>query len=223
MKLGRGVLYLAVMLGMTALPAVANVIYNNGVPDLQAGWLSDAAGSVNGFYDYLEAADDFVLGSAVLLTDVHWWGAYATSNTPETDSFTIRLFEDDGGVPQTTHFYEESGLTGNRVGTGTSIGPFDVYEYSADITPIVLAGGVTYWISIVNDTANDLDDAWYWAQAAFPGNAVQRDADGGSWTHFTNSELAFHLTGAREVVPEPASMVLLGLGLVGLIARTRKK
>ena len=215
----RKLLTVFMMVGVIAiaLPASADVIFDNGAPDLGESWWSEVG-------DNYQEADDFVLqAGATFLTDVHWWGVYASDQSPQTDSFTIRLFADDGGAPDTTPFYEVSGIDGGRVSTGTyEDGTFEIYSYWADIAPINLASNTTYWISILNDTANDTNDNWYWTTSdSTSGNGAQRFGDGGAWSD-VGDEFAFYLTG-RTVVPEPASMTLLGLGLAGLVARRRKK
>jgi hypothetical protein len=162
---------------------------------------------------------------------------YHPGNTAETDIFIIRLYENvpvvdeqnPVGYPEISPFYEWSGVSGNRVDTGInaneSVGE-DVFEYTANIPPIQLEGGVTYWIAIMNDTTNDLGDTWYWATNYNPleqtGNSTIRLLGLDIPILYGYSPLAFQLTGS-PIIPEPASMVLLGLGMAGLFVRNRMR
>jgi hypothetical protein len=157
------------------------------------------------------------------ITDLHWWGVYAFGNSaPAADNFTIRLFSDAGGAPADVHFFNLNiGNSATRTPTGTQVVGFDIYEYSAVVTPIVLAPGVTYWLSVVNNTAGH-PDGWYWAQSNPGGNSHQRQTDAGAWDN-SGVELAFNLTD-DVALPEPGSLALMALGLVaGRRALKRRK
>ncbi len=63
-------------------------IYNNGIPDLVTGYLSDSAS----FYN-TQSGDNFILTSgANVITDIHWWGVYASAEPPTQDDFTVRIY-----------------------------------------------------------------------------------------------------------------------------------
>jgi len=228
--MNRGILLtMAVALAvLPSAPAQAEIIFDNGGPNLEGAFISDAS-------ELWEQADDFSLApGANIVADVHWWGIYVFEDTPLSDSFTIRIYENVDGMlndwPEDTPLYEFSGIDGNRAATGnvlTTVVPgggeedFDVYAYSADLAPIVLAPNTTYWISIQNDTSNDGDDSWLWAATVNSGGNENHRQGDGAWETSKLEDMAFNLTG--PVVPEPASMSLLALGVAGLAFRMRRK
>lgn len=205
-----------VALALSTRPMVAATIYDNGAFTAEAGAMASD-------FDFpFQRAEDFLLQSSSLVARVNWWGQYAFSNTPqEADDFTLRIFGDLGGLPASSPLFQFSFGDPGRVDTGVVSYGSKVYAYSADLpSPVALGGGTTYWLSIVNNTALDLNDNWYWQRAdMLVGTLVERRADSEQWGGRGDSTLAFNIQGA--VVPEPATFTLLVAGTL-LILATRK-
>lgn len=195
---------------LAAVPAFADIIFDNGGPNTDlGGTISDAGQGSN-------AADSFVLGAgANTIRDVHWWGGY----DPEQfgpDNFLLAVFEDDGGQPDSA---TPTFLTGAifRSNTGlTNADGFDIFRYDTVLeSDVVLTPNETYWLAILNFT-----DSWFWQHSNRDGEHIQAIADGGILLDL-NHDLAFILTDA-PIVPEPASMLIVGLGLAGLALRHKR-
>ena len=211
----------------TGTAATAAVIFSNG-PLGNNGFISDTSfiNSAGGTGQF--SADDFFLApGANTITDIHWNGLYAFGNTPlATDNFTIQFYANVGGAPTTTPF-----LTlpiGNATRTDTLVNtPFgsDIFAYSVDVAPIVLAANTVFWLSIFNNTAADTNDDWFWSQQDAAGNSQTRSDQVSAWTLAggVGNRQNFELTGTVAVVPEPGTLVLLAIGVGGLLAWRRRQ
>ena len=126
-------------------------------------------------------ADDFTLPGTALVTTVRWTGLYISSNTaPSTDDFRVQFRSHDYStglpsqnssspvlLPDKLDYHAGDAVNRTLV---FNIG-VDVFDYSVTLNPgVVLPGGTTFWLSVVNNTTNDPDDNWRWAGNKNSGN-----------------------------------------------------
>lgn len=197
----------------------AALVYSNGSPDnTLIDWFSDFA-----TYEQQVASAFSINDPFTGINMVSWFGAYESPENPfpgaepvDSDSFTIRIFEDSGtNRPTSTPLYQY--LVGDlgRTDTGqTSLNGADVFAYSTFIPLTILSQGITYWISIVNDTSSDSSSLWNWSTASSNGSLTIRNGDSESWRKFGNpGSMAFSVS---HEVPEPATLGLFGLALLAI-------
>lgn len=193
------------------------IIYDGGVPDLFSGSVSDVD-----WTSPAQTAESFVLSpDANTITDIHWWGSYVFEGVAHfpTDLFTFQIYSDNAGLPGTLVWSETATLS-NRVDTGDTLSSsptYHVYAYEYVLAaPQTLTAGNVYYLSIFNNTTGYDSDDWIWVTAGNDfGEAFQETLGSDNW-YVLSFDHAFQLTGPGGVVPEPASLLLIGLGLAGL-------
>lgn len=174
-----------------------------------------------------EVADNFALSGPCLTIDsVRWWGGYGADPDPSpSDSFAINFYADAAGSPAATAFASLSANNLTRTPTSMTAaasGQFDggtVYEYYADLSSaLTVSASTTYYLSIVNSTQS----IWGWME----------DLDGNHWWRQGSSSWslsgyaynqAFELLGPCGDIPEPATLLLMGMGVAGLAMRLRRR
>ncbi len=202
---------LGALLTLMALPVYATVIYDGGAPDQGGQIYSQAPAAV---------AMNFTLASGSnVVTGANWWGGcYPSVTCGSAPVFQLSFYTDSSGAPGTLLDTYNVGAA-DQTATGALIGSgWDEYAYSASFAPLALTPGTQFWFSI-SETAAEPSGTWGTETTSTAPPGSQMDTIGifspTSWTP-SPENLAFNLTSQAGSVPEPTTLLLLGLGLAGL-------
>lgn len=216
------------VLAVLAAPSYGTILVIQPPGDHRPALSSDFAKTIG----LNQQADDFILTGPETVKGIYVWGSYAANPaTPPTDSFTVRFFTDNGsGNPNTSPFYYLTELTpAYRVDSGyQSTGSNTVYEFGLDLNPVLnLSAGITYYLSVVNDT--NATNYWNWLESPSADTRWHRDGDYASTNDWSPFEGNFSIAVSTENaaagawnVPAPGTLWLFGIGLAGLMGRRKQ-
>ena len=193
----------------------ATTIYNNGGPGSNF-----ILGADEGYPQFV--ADNFILDAGRnVVTEVSWWGVYPESSLVPTDDFTISIYDVILGSPDWDQVpalsplivYDIAAVTRRRTQLTERWTGASVYAYTALIGPIELAPATTYYLSITNNT-HRLGSGWAWSDHDYGSfrTGYMRNALDDPWRQ-NGVEMAFYLSSDQIPVAEPATAILMGLGL----------
>lgn len=213
---------LAALMASLALSgsAHAGLIYDSGVPltSVISGSSSDANPNGPGAH----IGSDFTIGAFASVTEVKWDGIYYVSQVPPaTDSFSIQFYDFSASMPATVPLFSFAvGNAVHRTDTGLKVpgSSFEIYSFDASIPTASLAAG-RYVFSVQDDTTGN-PNSFYWTFGASTGHELFGLPSGG--VAGRDQTTNFSLLGS-QAVPEPSSLVMLGIGAIGLLGYARHR
>jgi hypothetical protein len=166
-------------------------------------------------------AENFTLSFSALITSISHVAHHAS--VPQPTSIDWRIYADDLDRPGTLLYSGDNALFSTNVEGSSDI--FDLTRYIIDLPYLFLEAG-DYWVAFHNVGGEVGDPHWTFSYTgtSFDNLSAISEDSGGTWSvPYPGNNLTFRVMGEPAPIPEPATMFLLGTGLVSLAGAARRK
>lgn len=203
-------------IGSLVVGADASTIWNNGAftPTNFGAYFSEGTNRVS---------DDFSITVGDTIRSIEFWGVHWSSGVePTVELFTLAIYADAAGNPGALSASSNLTLV-SKSDTGfdhNNSSGANILEFTMDLdSPINLSAG-TYWLSVFSANNPGTDFAWQESGLDGAGNSRRSGDSGTSW-FVSNNITSFNISNTAAI-PEPSSTLILGIGVMGVIALRRR-
>ncbi len=180
----------------------------------------DFGGSWNNYTISQNFADNVMFTSDTLVTGLNYFTDFDLSSQTGSSAFNLHIYNDASGAPSTLFHQENLGFSASVLNAGTTLNGTSVNMLEFNFSGLNFLMNTTYWVGL---SGNGFGAGQVSLSGTFPQDGQIARFSGDTFsTMATVGDQMFQLTSAAEV-PEPSTLAILALGLIGLGARRFRK